>query len=318
LQGPTRDPVLLVADGGGVVARTVDGTRQTRLVVGAVEHPLYDAPRGVLWFVQAHHLYALDLGAARAAPVVVIPRMPALPFSPWGCDSCVWIDVPHARVAVEHRDYDDEPDDRHFADQIATSRVAAVDVSAPGHELLQRLRVRVSADTLRLAATVEVGPEIELPASARAGRRPDCWKRDECCAAGCGHVSPLPALRLELLVVGRHCQCGKLPGPPCEALCVLRDPISGQVASIVNPARWSADAEPAPCAVDLDESGVAYVADDLNGASYLCTREGCERLRGDVLGWLTPTPWPFLHVPEDENECPELGRHPDDSPESAP
>lgn len=48
LRGPHAEPLVLVAEGKGVVVRGVDGAERAQLVTGAVTQPRYDADVGVL------------------------------------------------------------------------------------------------------------------------------------------------------------------------------------------------------------------------------------------------------------------------------
>ncbi|HEY4178401.1 MAG TPA: hypothetical protein VGM90_16255 [Kofleriaceae bacterium] len=304
LQGWARDSILLTADASGLVARTVDGGRRVQLVVGAVDRPIYDATHGLLWYAQHERLYVLDLGAARAAPVLVADPAPPLPAISWGaCDLCIHVDIEHATVSITFDDYAD-PSDFDRQAEIARARSAVVQLTPAGRDLLQRLRARQSAPW---PPSITLGPEVALPPSASAYRQPGCQRDDHaCCDNGCGHATALPALRLELVVVGRRCTCaGEFGPPPCHALCVLRDPGTGRFAPLADPTKWGADAEPTDCHPNLDEPGDAYITSRAD-VELLCTRAGCEPLTGEILGWLTLPPWPNVDIPEDRDACPEL------------
>ena len=289
---------MLVADKKAIMVRTIDGAARAQLVTSAVSQPRYDAELGVLWFVRAGRLEALDLGAPRADPIVIIDAMPPLPFDLAACDVCVRIDLRAATISVEHRPDPESALQTDVKKSVRIAEAAHPVLTDDGRRFLASLHDRLGQPLLARFPALDTS--ITLPVPPAAGDLSRCdhtfSPRRGCCLGGCRHGVDVSGLGWQLVVAGRRCDCTR---DRCEALCVWRDPTTGRFATIDHPERWGRDATPLPCTMNLDAAGSAYLFDH-----QVCSARGCAALHGDALGWLIPGIVIF-GLPEDTSACPE-------------
>jgi hypothetical protein len=290
--------VFLVEERGAILMRDVSGASVRTLVASDATRANYDPRIGVVWFLRAERLEAIDL-ADTGGPIAIVDEMPDLSFRAGRgtnvarpmCDACVTVSAvpPAVGITAEANASGGELQgdasvqferDRKIA-LVAHPRLAATAAS-----FLARLGRRTEV----VSPTIELGERMwPLPRGARSQVR---------CTSGCGRAFALQELGWQLVVVGRACDC---LDDRCWGTCVFYDPARKQYAQPSKPEnfRSTAIAERA-CHITLDTTRTAYLLDDHD----VCTAAGCITVTGKILGWVEPGVFTGV-VPEDISACPE-------------
>lgn len=282
-------PVVFVLGKQGVRAVTADGKLLATLVAQPVDDTAYGsyaASDGIYWYVDQTKLYAIDLRAETASPMLVADQLPAKTFieiqreivrpGTFNLRSSTIVATPGAIA---------DPDESQF--------VRLVWATIPHAEMgeLHLVAGKWLADRAKRSMTPPSAPTWkqhidELPGLDKGFR--DCDDRDSCSGADSFGASGWDWFVAKF----GDCKNG------CKWLCLLYDPSTKKVAVPAAKPAWSLpddfDAPPAEpyrkpgsCgAFAFDDAGKHYF---LRGGRTVCEiGAGCTDMGGTVAGFLRP------------------------------